>query len=95
MFKNLKKRLEQGVNQSPLKGALASASKVRRIMFTKRSLVGGDRKSVSAAGFEGSDCNPEQTMKTTKSLTQENIPVSTLKVIPVLYSRLHMHFCFS
>jgi len=31
MFKKLKNKLEQGVNQSPLKGAIASASRVGHI----------------------------------------------------------------
>ena len=44
MFKNLKKKLEQGVAQSPLRGALNAVTKVSKVaakylFFTSHSLI--------------------------------------------------------
>ncbi|XP_060588973.1 golgin subfamily A member 4-like [Ruditapes philippinarum] len=89
MFKNLRKKLEQGVNQSPLKGALASASKLLDEKQPETSpLAESTPKKPGAANDDGNQSNASDvsgyaTANQSMEESPATIPVGQLIDIPL------------
>lgn len=85
MFKNLKKKLEQGVNQSPLKGALASASRFLEDKDKAHENAplaeSTPKKSGDMVGFE--DGNQTSSSKLSNYLAANQSLDSSPAIIPV------------